>query len=195
MSAALSARICLTTLNRKDTLTLMETTSVYYQAIKDHYAGCYAERTGLPYIKHIDDGLRILDHIGTTEAAKAAYCIHPIIQGDGDLAAFMRRLRAGDTLYSQFDADVIALAVEYRNCANRYLSFHYGRDTRVPRLSPLQEVNDMLIADKVQNYHDFMAQHYGTHKDSDQLYACFHAWFDVLDINVEDLLPLCDTAV
>ena len=169
--------------------------SIYYQVIKDHYAGCYAKRTGLPYIKHIDDGLRILDHIDATEAAKAAYCLHPLTQADEDLTTFLTRLRAGDNPYNQFDAGVIVLAIEYRNCANRYLSFHHGRDTRVPRLSPLQEVNDMLIADKVQNYHDFMAQHYGKHERSDQLYAYFHAWFDALDINVEDLLPLCDTAV
>lgn len=172
----------------------MDTTSIYYQAIQARYAGCYAKRTGLPYMKHIDDGLRILDDIGATEAAKAAYCIHPIIQADEDLAVFMQRLRSGNSLYSQFDRDVIVLAVEYRNCANRYLSFHYGRDTRVPRLSPLPEVNHMLIADKVQNYHDFMARHYGTHERSEQLYAYFHAWFDALDVNLEDLLPLCSAA-
>lgn len=172
----------------------MNINSPYYQAIQERYDGCYAKRTGLPYIKHIDDGLRILDHIGATEAAKAAYCIHPITQADEDLAVFMERLRDGDSLYSQFDADVITLAIEYRNCANRYLSFHYGRDTRTPRLSPLPEVNDMLIADKVQNYHDFMTHHYGTHEHSDQLYAYFHAWFEALNVNVEELLSLCSAA-
>ena len=172
-----------------------DTSTVYYQAISEHYEGKFAKRTGLPYIKHIDDGLRVLDAIEASDNAKAAYCLHPIVQGDEDLAVFMDRLESGDELYVQFGPQVLVLAVEYRNCANRYLSMHHGKDTRVPRLSPLADVNDMLIADKVQNYHDFMARHHGTHPNSDTLYDYFHAWFDVLGVDdLDPLLAVCEPA-
>ena len=39
-------------------------------------------------INHIDEGLYILKRIGASEWAQRAYAIHPILQGDDELAAF-----------------------------------------------------------------------------------------------------------
>jgi hypothetical protein len=53
---------------------------------------------------------------------------------------------------------VLLLATEYRNIANAHLSYHPpGESTFV--LSPLSEVNIMLIADKIQNRKDFELYH------------------------------------
>ena len=48
------------------------------------------------------------------------------------------------------------------------------------------EVRLMLIADKVQNYKDFMLHHFMTHKRSNQLYMYFHNWFTLLDIDITE---------
>jgi len=44
--------------------------------------------------------------------------------------------------------------MEYRSVANDYLSTRIISDVQEIRLSPLPDVQDMLIADKVQNYKD-----------------------------------------
>ncbi len=57
----------------------------------------------------------------------------------------------GDTI----DSIAIALSMEYRSVANRYLSRMELRTPDTIELSPVAEVNKMLIADKVQNRKDF----------------------------------------
>jgi hypothetical protein len=44
------------------------------------------------------------------------------------------------------------------------------------------------IADKIQNYKDFMLYHYGKHKRSNELYTYFHNWFKLLDVNINKWL-------
>lgn len=149
--------------------------SAEFAAIERHYEGKQAERTGVPYIQHIIEGLYVLDEIDASINARLAYCLHPLTQADEDLAVFAPAVASGP--------EILVNAIEYRNCANRYLSFHYGRDTRRARLSPLADVNDMLIADKVQNRKDFETFHKGSHKDSDRLDAYFKEWLDVLGVD------------
>ena len=168
--------------------------TIYYDAIAEAYKGKHAKRTGLPYIKHINDGLKILERIGATQEAMYAYCLHPITQADEDFAAFMQRYGTTGDAYQAFDPYVIALAVEYRNCANRYLSMHQGKETRTARLSPVPEVNDMLIADKVQNYHDFAIHHAKTHPNAATLETYFRDWFAALDVDPAEFEDLFNDA-
>lgn len=49
-------------------------------------------------------------------------------------------------------------------------------------LSPLNEVNDMLRADKVQNHFDFLRLHERSHPRREALARYFHNWFVRLDL-------------
>lgn len=60
----------------------------------------------------------------------------------------------------------------------------------VARLSPLREVNDMLIADKVQNRKDFELFHSSTHDKRDRLAAYFAEWLAALEVS-EDIYAHC----
>ncbi|MGK0389502.1 MAG: hypothetical protein ACI94Y_002242 [Maribacter sp.] len=48
------------------------------------------------------------------------------------------------------------------------------------------EVKQMLIADKVQNYKDFMLYHYKLHTRSDELYEYFQNWSKLLGIDYKE---------
>jgi hypothetical protein len=151
--------------------------TVDYRLISRHYGDRVAQRSQVPLINHINEGLIVLDSIDATDAAKKAFCIHPMLQHDDDLAE-------NYYICNFVEPQVLLLAMEYRSVANEFLSDKMDLDP-VPaiRLSPLWEVNDMLIADKVQNYKDFTQYHYGTHARSEQLNNYFHQWFTALNIN------------
>jgi hypothetical protein len=152
-----------------------------YSLIRWFYGDRVAVRSGVPYMQHIDDGLAILVELGASQEARDAFCLHPIVQGDQDLASNLRHL-CEDT---DIPAYTVALAVEYRSVANEFLSpkeSHPGYDDPAAiRLSPLPEVNAMLLADKRQNYKDFKLHHDGTHPRSDRLHRYFQAWLARLE--------------
>ena len=115
-----------------------------YQATKLHYGERRATRSGLLLMTHIEEGIQILVDLDASLDAMKAFCLHPLCQADVDLQRNFRPER--------YDGDVVCLAMEFRNAANRYLPIH-GPKTSI-RLSPLKAVNDMLIADKVQQRKD-----------------------------------------
>ena len=143
------------------------------------YEGQHAERTGVPYINHIDEGLAVLDLIGASPLAHRAYCVHPLVQGDADLVKHREVLR-------QVDGEVVALAMEYRWVANNCLSHHGVQTAAEIQLSVLPEVNAMLVADKVQNRKDFEAHHKGSHPRSDALDLYFRLWLERLGVSEAD---------
>ncbi|CAM9239173.1 unnamed protein product [Heterosigma akashiwo] len=141
-------------------------------------------------INHIDEGLFILNSIGTSPEAKRAFVIHPMFQSDGDLEVLWQSSK----VLSALDNKVLVLALEYRNIANAHLSCHPpGLDEF--KLSPIKEVNDMLIADKIQNYKDFLLYHKGSHPHSKRLENYFREWMTKLGVSkrqchgiIQDLL-------
>ena len=153
--------------------------SVSYQIIKGHYGDRVAERSQVPLMNHIDEGLVILGKLGASEHTKDAYCLHPIFQSSDDF----RKHRKGE--YEGVPAQVIILAMEYRRVANSYLS--KGKRSRVSSFLGFScpEIKQMLIADKVQNYRDFMEHHHGVHGKSDELQEYFTNWFKLLAIGYE----------
>lgn len=126
----------------------------YYKTIKNLYKGKYAKRSGLPYINHIDEGIKILEHFNAPRNAVNGFILHPIFQGDVDLKYIINSKEELEQLLDRMNPYLIMCVMEYRNKANAYLSKDY--ETGNPSLSPIEEVNWMLLADKIQNYKDFL---------------------------------------
>ena len=153
--------------------------TIEYRLISAHYGNCFAKRSRVPLIDHINQGLTVLDSIGATNESKRAFCLHPLLQHDFDLD------RNYYMVSNSCDAKVVMLAMEYRSVANEFLSDKIDSGLEI-RLSPLWQVNDMLAADKVQNYKDFLTYHCGTHPRSDELNRYFIKWLKRLGITDED---------
>lgn len=146
-----------------------------YLLIRDFYGERKARRSQVPLINHINEGIEILKSIKASEEAIKAYCLHPVFQADADL-------EQNSSLAKEQDPYVMMLTMEYRQTANAYLSHRTIKSLDDIALSPLKEVNDMLIADKIQNFKDFMKYHYDTHERSQDLHRYFKNWFDKLGI-------------
>ncbi len=156
----------------------MITASREYAAIAREYGERRAQRSQVRLIQHIDDGLRILEAIGASDAAQRAFCLHPLLQDDTSYAANLSR-----TSELSDDTHVIALTLEYRHVANAALSSRDLASAADIELSPMLEVNDMLIADKVQNRRDFLRHHRGSHPRSAILDRYFELWLERLGVS------------
>jgi len=147
-----------------------------YRIISDFYGDQIAKRSGVQLMNHIDEGLYILEKIGASDYAKRAYCLHPIVQDD-------QSLKENSHLLKDIDYRVIINTIEYRSVANEYLSRREIKSIDEVRLSPLKDVNDMLIADKIQNRKDFELYHLGAHDRSEQLDKYFKNWLERLEVS------------
>lgn len=152
------------------------TDSIEYQLIHAYYGDRCAVRSGVPLINHINEGLALMRVLNATFTSQLAYCIHPLLQSDDEVANHL------ETLTRLCDPYAVALAMEYRGVANEYLSHRTIQSLTEIRLSPLSEVTDMLIADKVQNYKDFLLYHNNTHPRSVELNRYFRNWLMRLQV-------------
>jgi hypothetical protein len=150
-----------------------------YRIISDFYGGKIANRSGVQLMNHIDEGLFILEKIRASDIAKKAYCLHPIVQDD-------ESLKNNKSLLKDISSDVIISSIEYRSVANEYLSKRNINSIDEIRLSPLKDVNDMLIADKIQNRKDFELYHLGKHDRSFELDQYFKNWLKKLEISEDE---------
>ncbi len=148
-----------------------------YLKIKTYYGSRKAERSGVLLITHIDEGLSILQYLGASLVTQKAYCLHPILQADEALT------RNWKDHFSGINPQAIILAMEYRRIANAYLSTRSIRTINDIEMSPLVEVKQMLIADKVQNRNNFELYHLPTHPRSKQLQKYFRNWLQKLGIS------------
>ena len=159
---------------------LLYQNSPEYILIKKIYGEGKAERSEVPLINHIHEGCKIL-HLRKQELwTQRAFCLHPIFQTDDMFA------NAGLDYIQYTGADYsVTCAMEYRGIANAYLVKDVFPKNGI-RLSPIPDVNEMLIADKVQNRKDFEKYHLGIHKNSDRLIEYFNEWLDALGISEKE---------
>lgn len=148
-----------------------------YRLIADYYGDRRAARSGVPLINHINEGDYILWELGASILTRKAFFLHPLVQSDVDMKANMDVIE-----FVLADPYALILAMEYRNIANQYLSHRKISSVSEITLSPIKEVNIMLIADKIQNYKDFILYHRGTHPRSDELIEYFENWLTKLGI-------------
>lgn len=151
-----------------------------FKAISDFYGNRKAKRSNIPYINHIIEGLIVLEYINASDLAKRAYCLHPFFQTDEDLKDLFINNKFDIFKKYQVPVDAIILAMEYRSTANSFLSDKQKEDYRP---SPLNDVRDMLIADKIQNFKDFQANIHLYEEKREVLTNYFKSWLDILDIN------------
>lgn len=168
---------------------------IAYDIVNDFYGAKTTKRSKVPLINHIDQGLKILTALGESDVTKSAFCLHPLLQDDVELSANW------NTVCSEIkDPVIIMLAMEYRNIANGFLREKMNVfpidsvKADVIRLSPIPAVNNMLIADKVQNRKDFELYHQKTHPASVQLEKYFKLWLQRLGISEDKYLELCKIA-
>lgn len=157
---------------------IMFSESSAYKCVAGFYGDRQAQRSKVWYMRHIDEGLAVLRYLHRNklpEPAASAFCLHPMVQNDADLLTNWRKLGSS--------ADAIVLAMEYRATANAALAHHKLPHASAIKLSVLSEVNDMLVADKVQNLSDFVVHHKGTHPRSAELARYFKLWLDRLEID------------
>lgn len=164
-----------------------------YEMIRKHYGDRTAARSGVPLINHIHEGLTVLRMRSAGPLTKRAWCMHPLIQDDHALVAFMHNPPP------VMDFRVMVLVMEYRSWANQFLSNKVGlntggaylRGTTFANWGPLLEVKDMLVADKVQNRKDFETYHKATHERSRELDFYFRYWLDVLGVSESQYERYC----
>lgn len=146
-----------------------------YKVIQEVYGERKANRSQVPYMNHIDEGMAIIDHFTeeSDDIAKRAFCLHPIYQVD----EFMN-IAQQKGLLRNLSKTTKFFASDYGFIANRYLAKHkLQTDHRFISYGKSQTLKRMLIADKVQNYKDFVKYHYNSHPNSEHLNNYFISWF------------------
>lgn len=152
-----------------------------YEIISEFYGDRQTERSKIKLMAHINEGLEILHILRVNYETKSAYCLHPLFQDDALLYQSYPKITNGAWWDRLVTRNSLVLVMEYRNVANLYRKEHYLPGT-VPTLSPLREVNQMLIADKLQTFKDFMRYRYATHPDAHDIHDYFRSWAQALDM-------------
>jgi hypothetical protein len=152
-----------------------------YRAIRRFYGDRITRRSMVPLMHHIDEGIAVLATLDAKDVTLRAFCLHPLVQDDADLVTSFRRLtELTDSV------QVIALAMEYRRVANACTHRRVIRSVDDIELSPLDEVNQMLAADKIQSRKDFVLHHRGAHPRTAELDKYFQLWLRRLGVSDQE---------
>lgn len=146
-----------------------------------------ARRAGISYFTHVRQGLAIMDAFVRHEdypivgydpiIEKLAFCLHPLIQKIEDFKDNFYGLKT-------CDSRCVALAVEYRWTANLGLRPILEANGCSITLSDFPAVNLMLVADKVQNYYEFLKYARPQFiKEDERIDLYFRHWLERLRID------------
>lgn len=158
--------------------------------IEDYYKDKKAKRTQVPYINHIYEGLNVLNNINADIISQIVYILHPIFQTESKEEVFrilVNNFWGMEKLDDEEFSEIIKYGFLYKKYANSYLSKDHkilsklDYDPNMPKY-----IKEALIADKVQNYKDFLIYHKGTHPNSDLLDDYFKTWLICLGISQQD---------
>ena len=147
----------------------------------------HARRTGISHFQHVREGVRILQTLSAPLISQQAFTLHPLIQKTDD---FVNNL----ALLEGCDARAVALAVEYRWVANQGVRQRVRENGWQITLSSFPAVNQMLLADKVQNRKDFLLHFPPSHPDFDELVRYFGCWMEALGVSEERYRELAASA-
>ena len=122
----------------------MNLSDAYYK-IKLEWDGKYSQRSNVPLMEHIDEGLKLLEN--SEEIIKVAWCLHPFIQKDDW------------SILNEIDNKTANILLEYRHWANGWDSHTTAKfPDEWPILSLISdEVKLLLFVDKTHNskqYHE-----------------------------------------
>jgi hypothetical protein len=170
--------------------------NIPYVAISDHYStlseyvimereygDAKARRSGLYLMNHIDEGANIMIKRNASEEAVKAFIAHPMLQDDEHF--FDKKELLLNKVMVHCSKYTLLLCMEYRKVANAYLckpETDGWTQEQIKFHCPIlmDDIREMLIADKVQNYKDFLQFHALSHPRRNELFAYFNNWIDYL---------------
>jgi len=163
----------------------------YYNLIYEYFKDKRTSKS-VSYMKHIDEGIKILENINAGKLTIEAYILHPFIQcfnlkgANGKIIMTQEEMEKYFNIY-EIEPEIIAKLFLYRKFANSYLcssetdyiSYKQVKFLLIG-LHNYQDIVKMLIADKIQNYKDFLKYRKNDHKRSKELDYYFNIWLKVL---------------
>lgn len=173
----------------------------YYKVIEEFYKDKTTSK-GIPYINHIDEGVGHLENLHVSDVVINAFILHPFVQCVNLQGTYKDCLLTEKELEKHINIFEIKpeIAYElllYRKFANSYLcrpdtdgySFEEAY-SNVEQLINYQSTIRMLIADKLQNFKDFLLYRQD-HPRAKQLTIYFTYWLKIL-ANMVDSSSIVD---
>lgn len=136
-------------------------------------SGQKSRRTNVSYFDHVEEGVKILQELNVPLVIQQAFVIHPLLQGDDALAENLPHV-----VY--FDPLALVLCMEYRRVANLGTRKNLRDNGWNITLSPMAEVNLMLVADKIQNRKLYETKFPKTDPEYEEIGHYFRVWMDAL---------------
>jgi len=139
----------------------------YYKVISKFYKGKSTSK-GIPYTNHIDEGIGHLENLHVDDTTINAFILHPFVQCVNLVGTYGKTLLTEKELEKhinifEIEPDIAHELLLYRKYANSYLcrpeTDDYAYHEAVAAVEGLEQypnVVKMLIADKLQNFKDFL---------------------------------------
>lgn len=166
-------------------------THKYYNVISEFYKD-KATSKGIPYINHIDEGVGHLENLHVSDVLINAFILHPFVQCVNlkgtykDCLLTEKELEKYINIY-EIKPEIAYELLLYRKFANSYLcrpeTDNYSIIEAYEDIKELQNYQGtirMLIADKLQNFKDFLLYRKDDHPRSKFLCTYFTFWLNIL---------------